>query len=67
MIYKCICQHRPTLPRSEPRSTIGDERLNFCVRNGNRCTPFSISTNKDIQSGRGLAVNHKRYSGPKKF
>ena len=25
-------------------STIGDEWLNFCVRDGNRCTPLSIDT-----------------------
>ena len=31
---------------SAPRrgSTIGDEWLNFCVRDGNRCTPLSIDT-----------------------
>jgi hypothetical protein len=44
MIYKS--RQRPTLPHSHPCSTISDERLNFCVRNGNRCDPLSIATGK---------------------
>ena len=39
--------HRPALPQSEPCSTIGDEGLNFCVRNGNRCNTLSIGASKD--------------------
>ena len=35
---------RPTLPHSCPCSTIGAERLNFRVRNGNGCGPFAIKT-----------------------
>ena len=35
---------RPTLPHSCPCSTIGAERLNFRVRNGNGCDPFAIAT-----------------------
>ena len=35
---------RPTLPHSYPCSTIGAERLNFRVRNGNGCGPFAIKT-----------------------
>ena len=39
--------HRPALPQSEPCSTIGDEGLNFCVRNGNRCNTLSIGASKE--------------------
>jgi hypothetical protein len=35
-------RHRPALPHSEPCSTIGDEGLNFRVRDGNGCNPLSI-------------------------
>ncbi len=37
-------RQRPTLPHSEPCSTISDERLNFRVRDGNGCDPLSIIT-----------------------
>src|SRR5262249_5927606 len=43
-----IMGHRATFPRSDPRSIIADERLNFCVRNGNRCFPLSINTPKRL-------------------
>ena len=33
---------RPTLPGPCGPSTIGDEELNCCVRDGNRCILFSI-------------------------
>jgi hypothetical protein len=35
---------RPTLPRRLHLSTIGAERLNFCVRYGYRCFPLAIAT-----------------------
>ena len=35
---------RPTLPHSFPCSTIGEERLNFGVRDGIRCISLSIIT-----------------------
>ena len=41
--------HRATFPRSDPRSIIADERLNFCVRNGNRCFPLSINAPKGVE------------------
>ncbi len=44
IIYDFKSWQRPTLPHSYPCSTIGDERLNCCVRNGNRCFPLSITT-----------------------
>jgi hypothetical protein len=34
----------PTLPHGYPCSTIGAEGLYFCVRHGNRCGPFAITT-----------------------
>ena len=40
---------RPTLPHSCPCSTIGAERLNFRVRNGNGCGPFANKTGKLIR------------------
>ena len=36
----------PTLPRSFPRSTIGSNRLNFRVRDGNGCDPVDKITGK---------------------
>ena len=37
-------RQRPTLPGRLQPSTIGAERLNFCVRYGNRWDPFAITT-----------------------
>ncbi len=34
----------PYFPRNDITSNIGEERLNFCVRDGNRCTPLSRTT-----------------------
>src|SRR4051794_23710611 len=34
---------RPTLPRSDPRSTIGAERLSFRVRNGTGRFPLAVA------------------------
>ena len=39
-------RQRPTLPGRLQPSTIGAERLNFCVRYGNRWIPFAIVTGK---------------------
>ncbi len=41
-----LTEQLPTLPRRCHRSTIGLEGLNYCVRNGNRCFPFSMVTRK---------------------
>lgn len=41
---KVLSWRRPTLPGPFRPSTISDEWLNFCVRDGNRCTPLSIVT-----------------------
>src|SRR3970040_1903188 len=37
-------RQRPTLPHSYPCSTIGGNRLNFRVRNGNGCDPAPMTT-----------------------
>ncbi len=37
-------RRRPMLPGRVQPSTIGTERLNFCVRDGNRCDPLVIAT-----------------------
>ena len=37
-------RRRPTLPGRFQPSTISVLRLNFCVRDGNRCDPFVIAT-----------------------
>src|SRR5215203_907854 len=39
-------RQRPTLPRTYARSTIGGNRLNFRVRNGNGCDPAPVTTGK---------------------
>ena len=46
-------RRRPTLPGRYQPSTIGTEGLNFCVRDGNRCDPFVITTGngEHIQAG----------------
>ena len=45
-ISKVLCgiRQRPTLPGRLQPSTIGAERLNFCVRYGNRWIPFAVAT-----------------------
>ena len=43
-------------------STIGDEELNFWVRYGIRCTPFSIVTKKVVWYNLLSIVNAWRYS-----
>src|SRR6476660_2743995 len=41
-----IKRRRPTLPGPFGPSTIGAERLNCTVRNGKRCFPLAIATEK---------------------
>ena len=45
-LFLCGIRQRPTLPGRLQPSTIGAERLNFCVRYGNRWIPFAIVTGK---------------------
>ena len=35
----------PIFPCSHPQSIVGANELNFCVRDGNRCTLTAINTN----------------------
>ena len=46
--FLCGIRQRPTLPGRLQPSTIGAERLNFCVRYGNRWIPFAIVTGNRI-------------------
>jgi hypothetical protein len=39
-------RRRPTFPHSFPCSIISAVGLNFCVRDGNRCDPYAIATEK---------------------
>ena len=43
-LFSCGIRQRPTLPGRLQPSTIGAERLNFCVRYGNRWIPFAMVT-----------------------
>ena len=51
-------RQRPTLPGRLQPSTIGAERLNFCVRYGNRWIPFAIVTGNRIGFLRTLKTAH---------
>ena len=51
-------RQRPTLPGRLQPSTIGAERLNFCVRYGNRWIPFAIVTGNRIGFSRTLKTAH---------
>ena len=51
-------RQRPTLPGRLQPSTIGAERLNFCVRHGNRWIPFAIVTGNLIGFLRTLKTAH---------
>ena len=51
-------RQRPTLPGRLQPSTIGAERLNFCVRYGNRWIPFAIVTGNYIGFLRTLKTAH---------
>src|SRR4051794_7031603 len=44
--FVLIKRRRPTLPGPCEPSTIGAERLNFSVRNGKRCFPLAIATER---------------------
>ena len=41
-------------PASHPASIVDEYELNFCVRDGNRCTSFSIITKKIIRENNSL-------------
>ena len=54
-------RQRPTLPGRLQPSTIGAERLNFCVRYGNRWDPFAIVTGI-LLGFRTLKTAHPNFS-----
>src|SRR3954453_3058301 len=61
-LFKLIGR-RPTLPRTRARSTIGAERLNFRVRNGNGWNPLATITQSHCHGGpcrAGLALRRAR-------
>src|SRR3954463_4495480 len=61
-------RQRPTLPQGCPCSTIGPEKLNFRVRDGNGCDLFGIAARKKQNEVRCTArwvssVSQKTNSG----
>ena len=44
-------RRRPTLPGHLYPSTIGAERLNFRVRDGNGCDPLAMATGNQLSTG----------------
>ena len=40
-----LCRHQPIFPGRFQPSIFGANELNFCVRDGNRCTLTAINTN----------------------
>ncbi len=48
-------RRRPTLPGGLPPSTIGADRLNFRVRDGNGCDPVAMATEISCQRGRATS------------
>ena len=57
-------RQRPTLPDRLQPSTIGAERLNFCVRYGNRWDPFAIVTGILSDTLRTLKTAHPDFFSP---
>ena len=55
-------RQRPTLPGRLQPSTIGAERLNFCVRYGNRWDPFAIVTGILLGFFRTLKTAHPNFN-----
>ena len=47
-LLKNYSRQRPTLPGTGVPSTIGVGKLNFCVRDGNRCGLSAITTGKSV-------------------
>ena len=43
-LFYCFAWQRPTLAGSDPPTTIGAKKLDFCVRNGNRYILLAIVT-----------------------
>ena len=49
---KTYSRRRPNLPGTCVPSTFGAKELNYCVRNGNRCDLFAITTGKTVNYGK---------------
>ena len=58
-LYTLASIHSPT---ENARSTIDVSRLNFCVRDGNRCDPRAINTKECLGKGSGAPLS--RPQGP---
>ena len=63
---RCEIRRRPTLPGGLPPSTIGADRLNFRVRDGNGCDPVAMATEISCQqvrdAHRGLQSKHELFN-----
>ena len=59
-------RRRPTLPGGLPPSTIGADRLNFRVRDGNGCDPVAMATENQLSTRcsapRGLQSKHELFN-----
>ena len=64
MFFLFGIRQRPTLPGRLQPSTIGAERLNFCVRYGNRWDPFAIVTGILSDTFRTLKTAHPDFLTP---
>lgn len=53
-LFECEIRRRPTLPGDLSPSTIGADRLNFRVRDGNGCVPRATATDPQGQRFRVL-------------
>ena len=51
VLSHCEIRRRPTLPGGLPPSTIGADRLNFRVRDGNGCDPVAMATEISCPTG----------------
>jgi hypothetical protein len=64
---KLKSRQRPTLPHGCPCSTIGAERLNCRVRNGNGCGPLAMVTGKNKLNSRDRLTSFVLLSEFKEF
>jgi hypothetical protein len=55
-LSRCEIRRRPTLPGGLPPSTIGADRLNFRVRDGNGCDPVAMATEISCQQVRARTL-----------
>src|SRR5881409_1201682 len=60
---RCRSWRRPTLPRPRDRSTIGADRLNDRVRDGNGCGPVALVASTTAAIGAWPLANGQQLSG----